>query len=127
MFTEVVEKHGTIDIVINFQGICPSTDFQGRMWDITPESFEAVMQVNLQSVYFLCQCVSEYYIANKICGNILNIASTEGLKGCVVPYGISKAGVVSLTKGFGKIRIIWNSCEWYRSRSNCCRDDENTR
>ena len=102
-FEKIVAEYGQIDIVVNAQGICPPVDFQRRYWDITPSSFEKVMSVNLESIYFICQKVCDYYVNNNIEGHILNIASTEGLKGACLPYGISKAGVISLTKGLAKL------------------------
>lgn len=101
-FYFVIEQYGKIDILVNSQGICPDDDFAGSYNSITCQGFNDVMAVNLDSVYFLTVYAGEYFISNDIRGNILNIASTEGLKGSVVPYGISKAGVVSLTKGLGK-------------------------
>lgn len=101
-FYFVIEQYGRIDILVNSQGICPDDDFACRYNSITCQGFNDVMAVNLNSVYFLTVYASEYFINNGIRGNILNIASTEGLKGSVVPYGISKAGVVSLTRGLGK-------------------------
>lgn len=101
-FKEIIMEYGDIDIVVNSHGICPKKDFQGKCLDIDPADFDEVINVNLKSVYFCCQTVCHYFLENNKKGHILNIASTEGLKGAYVPYGISKAGVVSLTKGMGK-------------------------
>lgn len=104
-FKDIIEKYDKIDIIINSQGICPLKDFEQNFGEIRPKDFEEVMGVNLESVFFICQEACKYFRANNIKGHILNIASTEGLKGAVVPYGISKAGIVSLTKGLGKKMI----------------------
>lgn len=101
-FNDLVNTYGPIDIVVNSQGICPNADFTKRISDVDILDYDLVMNTNLKSVYFICQCACDYFKKSKIRGHILNIASTDGLKGSVVPYGISKAGVISLTKGFGK-------------------------
>lgn len=99
---ELVNKYQKLDIVVNSQGICPEADFKQDFFAVDQNDFEKVIGINLESVYFVNQYFCKYYVKNNITGNILNICSTEGLKGNVVPYGISKAAVISLTKGIGK-------------------------
>ena len=91
-----------IDIVVNSQGICPEDDFKGNFSQIDYDYFDKVFDVNTKSVYFITKFFAEYFSKNNIDGRILNICSTEGLKGSCVPYGMSKAATISLTKGFGK-------------------------
>lgn len=100
--SEIIKKYGPIDSVVNSQGICPKCDFEKKINLVDTKDFDEVIRVNLESVYFICQKACEYFEKNGIAGHVLNICSTEGLKGAVVPYGISKAGVISLTEGFGK-------------------------
>ena len=102
---QLIEKYMQIDIVVNSQGICPKVDYDQDTYNVDSEDFENVFKVNVESVYFVCQEFCKYFENNFIKGHILNIASTEGLKGCTVPYGLSKASVISLTKGFGKKMI----------------------
>lgn len=92
-----------IDIVVNSQGICPENDFKGNFSQIDYDDFDKVFDVNTKSVYFITKFFAEYFSKNHIDGRILNICSTEGLKGSCVPYGMSKAATISLTKGFGKV------------------------
>lgn len=98
----LLKKYIRFDIVVNSQGICPDVDFRQSFYDVTQSDFEKVMRVNFESVYFVNKYFCQYFEHNNIAGNILNICSTEGLKGCVVPYGLSKAAVISFTKGLGK-------------------------
>lgn len=104
----LINKYGRFDIVVNSQGICPEADFKQSFYEIDQADFEKVSRVNFESVYFVNQFFCEYYENNKISGNILNICSTEGLKGNVVPYGLTKAAVISMTKGIGKIMASKN-------------------
>lgn len=104
----LLNKYTRFDIVVNSQGICPEVDFKQSFYEINQLDFENVTRVNFESVYFINQFFCEYYENNKIAGNILNICSTEGLKGNVVPYGLTKAAVISMTKGIGKIMAPHN-------------------
>ena len=90
----ILNKYGRFDIVVNSQGICPEVDFKQSFYEVNQFDFESVSKVNYEN--------------NKIAGNILNICSTEGLKGNVVPYGLTKAAVISMTKGIGKIMASQN-------------------
>lgn len=105
---ELITKYGRIDMVVNSQGICPEFDFKQDFFSIDLNDYDKVFTTNLESVFFICQAFCKYFEENNISGHILNIASTEGLKGSMVPYGISKSGVVSLTKGLGKAMIRKN-------------------
>ena len=70
----------------------------GRIEDITPEAWQRILQVNLTSVFFLCQAAVPELTKTR--GNIINMASTAALTGQAYssPYGVTKAGVAMLTK-----------------------------
>ncbi len=92
--TKAVEAFGQLDVLCNIAGIL----LTGRIEDITPEAWQRILQVNLTSVFFLCQAsVPEL---TKTRGNIINMASTAALveQAYSVPYGVTKAGVAMLTK-----------------------------
>ncbi len=98
----IIKKHNHIDIVVNSQGILTETDYKLDFYGVMPKDFENVIKVNLESVFFINQYFCKYFEENHIKGNILNICSTEGLRGNVVPYGMSKSAVINMTKGIGK-------------------------
>jgi 2-dehydro-3-deoxy-D-gluconate 5-dehydrogenase len=92
---EAVEKLGAIDILVNNAGIirrADAIDFSEADWD-------AVVDTNLKSVFFLCQAAGKHMIARGS-GKIINIASMLSFQGGVrVPsYTASKSGVAGLTK-----------------------------
>lgn len=97
-FQRLVKKYGQIDIVVNSQGILTHSDF----FDVTPEEFENIFKTNIESLFFISQEVIKYFLDNEIRGHVLNICSTEGLKGTITPYGLSKASAVRITQGLGK-------------------------
>ena len=92
---ETVEKLGGLDILVNNAGIIRRADSV----EFTEEDWDAVMDTNLKSVFFLCQAAARHMIANGG-GKIINIASMLTFQGGIrVPsYTASKSGVGGLTK-----------------------------
>ncbi|MBP2297221.1 2-dehydro-3-deoxy-D-gluconate 5-dehydrogenase KduD [Azospirillum rugosum] len=93
---ETVGTLGGLDILVNNAGIIRRAD----SLDFTEADWDAVMDVNLKSVFFLCQAFGRYVINNGRRGKIINIASMLSFQGGIrVPsYTASKSGVAGLTK-----------------------------
>ncbi len=92
MFREL----GGIDILVNNAGIIrreESLDFSEEDWD-------AVMDVNLKSLFFLSQAAAGYMKDSDRGGKIINVASILSYQGGIrVPsYTASKSGVLGLTR-----------------------------
>jgi 2-deoxy-D-gluconate 3-dehydrogenase len=90
-----IAEFGHIDILVNNAGIIrrgDATDFSEADWD-------AVMNVNLKSAFFLAQSVGRHMIAAKR-GKIINIASMLSFQGGirVASYTASKSAIAGLTK-----------------------------
>ncbi|PZU09537.1 2-dehydro-3-deoxy-D-gluconate 5-dehydrogenase KduD [Sphingomonas sp.] len=92
---EAKEKLGGLHILINNAGIIRRADSV----DFTEADWDAVMDTNLKSVFFLCQAAGRHMIAQGY-GKIVNIASLLSFQGGIrVPsYTSSKSGVAGLTK-----------------------------
>ena len=92
---ETIEKLGRLDILVNNAGIIRRADSV----DFTEADWDAVIDTNLKSVFFLCQAAGRHMIANGA-GRIINIASMLTFQGGIrVPsYTASKSGVGGLTK-----------------------------
>ncbi|WP_188006690.1 SDR family oxidoreductase [Sporosarcina sp. ANT_H38] len=91
----VVMHFGKIDILVNNAGIqrrSPAVDFSEMDWD-------DVINVNLKSVWLLCQQAGKYMVPNKS-GKIINLASLLSFQGglTVPAYAAAKGGVAQLTK-----------------------------
>lgn len=91
----IASQLGGIDILINNAGV---GDF-GSFEDMPVETWEKVMKVNLFGVYYVAKAVLPYLKQNKE-GDIVNVASTAGLKGGpnMSAYCASKAAVISLSQ-----------------------------
>ncbi|MGF7149384.1 3-oxoacyl-[acyl-carrier protein] reductase [Sphingomonas zeicaulis] len=89
-----------VDIVVNNAGFAKRTPTQ----EISPEEFDAIVQINMRSVFLSCQIFSEHMRANGY-GRIVNITSLAGQNGGTVAsphYAASKAGAIMLTKYFAR-------------------------
>jgi 2-dehydro-3-deoxy-L-rhamnonate dehydrogenase (NAD+) len=95
-----VEKHGRIDILVNNAGI---TGGNGKLWELTPEVWRRVIEVNLIGPYLTCRAVVPEMLRNGW-GRIVNVASIAGKEGNpnASHYSSSKAGLIGLTKSLGK-------------------------
>jgi NAD(P)-dependent dehydrogenase (short-subunit alcohol dehydrogenase family) len=98
MVKATVEHYGAVHVLYNNAGIMPGDD--GAVTDITEQTWDKVLDVNLKSAFFCCKyAIPEMIKAGG--GSIINIASFVALLGCTVPqdaYTASKGGMISLTK-----------------------------
>jgi len=96
----VVRSLTKIDILVNNAGI---TGGNGTTWELGPEIWRRVIEVNLVAPYLVCRAVVPKMIANGY-GRIVNIASVAGKEGNpnASHYSASKAGLIALTKSLGK-------------------------
>ena len=95
LVAEVLERFGRIDILINNAGIirrAPAVDHADEDWD-------AVLNVNLTSVFSLCKLAGKHLLEQGS-GKIVNIASLLSFQGGVnVPgYAAAKGGLANLTR-----------------------------
>ncbi len=93
-----VERFGAVHVLYNNAGIMPADD--GAVTDITEQTWDKVLDVNLKSAFFCCKyAIPEMIKAGS--GSIINVASFVAILGCTVPqdaYTASKGGMISLTK-----------------------------
>lgn len=94
---KTVEKYGTIDILVNNAGTNP---FFGPMVEAEEWAWDKTVSVNLKGFFFMSQEAARVMMKNHG-GKIVNIASVGGYRATDNQgiYCITKAGVISLTKG----------------------------
>lgn len=99
MMEKVKEEFGTIDILVNNAGITRD----GLLARMKEEDFDAVINVNLKSVFNCCRHAVSYMMKQRS-GRIINMASVVGLsgQGGQTNYAASKAGVIGFTKALAK-------------------------
>ena len=91
---------GRIDILVNNAGI---TGGNGPTWELSPEVWRRVVDVNLVGPFLTCRAVVPQMISQGY-GRIVNIASIAGKEGNpnASHYSASKAGLIALTKSLAK-------------------------
>jgi 3-oxoacyl-[acyl-carrier protein] reductase len=96
----LIRDAGRIDILVNNAGI---TGGNAPLWQLAPEVWRRVVEVNLVAPYLVCRAVVPHMIAAGY-GRIVNIASIAGKDGNpdASHYSASKAGLIGLTKSLGK-------------------------
>ena len=96
MVNETVMRFGRLDILVNGAAILirtpPLVDVDEVLWDLT-------METNVKGVFLCCKYAIPAMTANGG-GSIVNISSMSGIRGIgySLPYAVSKAGVIHLTK-----------------------------
>jgi len=96
----VLAQRGRLDILVNSAGI---TGGNAPTWELSPEVWRRVIEVNLVGSFLTCRAVVPHMVAAGY-GRIVNIASVAGKEGNpnASHYSASKAGVMGLTKSLGK-------------------------
>lgn len=96
---DVIKEFGAIDICINNAGISKDN----LLLRMTPEQWESVLQVNLNSVFYMTKQVIKPMMKAKS-GCIINMSSVIGIMGNAgqASYAASKAGIIGFTKSVAK-------------------------
>jgi 3-oxoacyl-[acyl-carrier protein] reductase len=99
MVQQVLDKFGTVDILINNAGITRD----GFLVKMTEENFDQVIGVNLKGVFNCTKAVASVMIA-KGRGKVINTSSVVGIYGNMgqTNYAATKAGVIGMTKTWSR-------------------------
>lgn len=92
---EVLQDFGNIDVLINNAGITKDN----LLMRMSEQDFDAVIEVNLKSVFNMTKAVQRTMLKNRK-GSIINMSSVVGVKGNAGQsnYAASKAGVIGFSK-----------------------------
>ena len=95
-FAQAENEFGPIDTLVNNAGIIRRED----SLSFSEEDWDAVMDINLKVVFFLCQAFAKSRVSSGQGGSIVNIASLLSFQGGIrVPsYTASKSAIAGLTK-----------------------------
>ena len=102
---ETLKIAGRIDVLVNNAGVAPRV--RTDMLEVSEESWDEVMGINLKGAMFLTQMVANIMIKQErgdgINGVILNMGSTSAWASSPnrVEYCVSKAGMSTLTTLYG--------------------------
>jgi gluconate 5-dehydrogenase len=106
----VRERFGRIDVLVNCLGI----NQRDPVVDVSPETYDRIMDTNLKSVFFLSQAVAPL-MREQGWGRVVHIGSVNAAIGLhsIGVYGLTKAALVQTTK---VMAVEW--AEW-GIRVNC--------
>src|SRR5262249_46910085 len=98
--TASMRQLGKIDILVNNAGI---TGGNAPLWELAPEVWRRVIEINLVAPYLVCRAVVPVMVAAAY-GRIVNSATSAGKEGNpnASHYSASKAGLIALTKSLAK-------------------------
>ena len=93
------QTYGHLDILVNNAAVNP---YFGPMTGASESIWDKTFSVNLKGPFFLIQ--KTVPLMEKAGGSIVNIASVGGVSPAVFQgiYGITKAGVIAMTKAYAK-------------------------
>ena len=96
---DMLKEFGTVDICVNNAGISKDN----LLLRMSPEQFEEVIKVNLNSVFYMTKQVIRPMMKARS-GSIINMSSIIGEMGNAgqSSYAASKAGVIGFTKSVAK-------------------------
>ncbi len=97
---KVIAKFGRIDLLVNNAGVFVESDFN----KVTESMWDTTLDTNLKGPFLFAQAV-EPYMTKRGSGKIINIASLGGIQAWGkrhLPYSVSKAGVIMLTRSLSK-------------------------
>lgn len=96
---EIAKEFGRIDILVNNAGITKDT----LLMRMTEDQWDAVINVNLKSVFNFTKAVSAVMLKQKS-GSIISMSSVVGVSGNAgqANYSASKAGIIGFTKSVAK-------------------------
>lgn len=96
MFDTAWDQHGPIDGLVNNAGIIKRVDAV----DFTEDDWDQVMDINLKTMFFLCQSLGRRALSQGRQGKVVNISSMLSFQGGirVASYTASKSGVLGITR-----------------------------
>ena len=106
LIDEVVRRFGALDVLVNSAAVMLRTPFG----EVTAKDWDDMFALNLRAPFFLSQAAARAMgwrgSSEKARGgaivNIADLAAYESWPG-YVPHGISKAGIVRMTKSLAKV------------------------
>lgn len=99
LIESVASDEGRLDVLVNNAGITRD----GLMLRMSDEDFDAVLNVNLRSIFIACRAAARPMMRGRF-GRMINISSVTGLIGNPgqVNYAAAKAGIIGMTKTIAK-------------------------
>lgn len=95
----ILDKFGTVDILVNGAGTNCSTPF----FELSLDEWNGVMDSQIKGTFLGCQVFGEHMVDKKL-GSIINISSASAGPPLskAFPYSVAKAGIKNLTQNLAR-------------------------
>lgn len=97
LIDKTLEAFGRVDILVNDAGYAR----RETVFDVTPENWDKMMDINLKSAFFLSQSFANQLIKQGSPGRIINIGSVAGamdMHPISIAYHAAKGAVINVTR-----------------------------
>jgi len=102
---ETVEKMGRLDVVVSNGGWTKMTNFFDLEQNVNEDDWDKCFNMNVKAHLWLFHAAKPHFEANEEGGSFLTVASLAGVRpsGSSLPYSVTKAAEIHLTKGLATI------------------------
>lgn len=96
MVSEVLDRHGRIDVLVNNSGVGGPS---GRMWEVDPDEWRSTFDVNVFGVFLATRAVLPVMVEQQS-GAVVIIGSISGKRPMFgrTPYSATKTALIGLTR-----------------------------
>ncbi|MCI0481777.1 MAG: glucose 1-dehydrogenase [Candidatus Dadabacteria bacterium] len=97
LLDKTINTFGKVDILVNDAGYAR----RETVFDVTPEDWDKMMDINLKSVFFLSQSFARQVIKQGTPGRIINIGSVAGamdMHPISIAYHAAKGALINVTR-----------------------------
>lgn len=104
LIAEAAVLLGGLDVLVNNAGVTKFIPFND-LDAVTADDWDNLYKINVESIFFCSRAASKIMQQQDKGGCIVNLASVAGMlpRGSSVPYSVSKAAIIHLTKCLAKV------------------------
>jgi 3-oxoacyl-[acyl-carrier protein] reductase len=104
LVNEAAKMMGGLDVLVNNAGVTKFIPFSD-LDSATAEVWDSIYKTNVESIFFCCRAAAKIMELQDAGGSIINLASVSGMmpRGSSIPYAVSKAAIIHLTKCLAQV------------------------